>query len=118
MLAHLKLRGIKIPLESTEHLSICAYYKPWANDARRLASLCGQLDENLRLIEQRLNVEIRSRDNYFSVHGDDQASKCAIDAIYALYNLLLITLSYRLKKYISAFDNMRERSLWPSLPAT
>lgn len=57
------------------------------NDARRLASLCGQLDENLRLIEQRLNVEIRSRDNYFSVHGDDQASKCAIDAIYALYQL-------------------------------
>jgi phosphate starvation-inducible PhoH-like protein len=29
------------------------------NDARRLASLCGQFDENLRLIEQRLNVEIR-----------------------------------------------------------
>ena len=57
------------------------------NDARRLASLCGQLDENLRLIEQRLNVEIRSRDNYFSVHGDDQAAKCALDAIYDLYQL-------------------------------
>ena len=57
------------------------------NDARRLASLCGQLDENLRLIEQRLNVEIRSRDNYFSVHGDDQAAKRALDAIYDLYQL-------------------------------
>ena len=57
------------------------------NDARRLASLCGQLDENLRLIEQRLNVEIRSRDNYFSVHGDNQAAKCALDAIYDLYQL-------------------------------
>ena len=57
------------------------------NDARRLASLCGQLDENLRLIEQRLNVEIRSRDNYFSVHGDDQAAKRALDTIYDLYQL-------------------------------
>ena len=57
------------------------------NDARRLASLCGQLDENLRLIEQRLNVEIRSRDNYFSVHGDDQTAKRALDAIYDLYQL-------------------------------
>jgi phosphate starvation-inducible PhoH-like protein len=57
------------------------------NDARRLASLCGQLDENLRLIEQRLNVEIRSRDNYFSVHGDNQAAKRALDAIYDLYQL-------------------------------
>ena len=57
------------------------------NDAHRLASLCGQFDENLRLIEQRLGVEIRSRDNYFSVHGDDQAAKCALDAIYDLYQL-------------------------------
>ena len=57
------------------------------NDARRLASLCGQLDENLRLIEQRLNVEIRSRDNYFQFMVMIKASKCAIDAIYALYQL-------------------------------
>ena len=55
------------------------------NDARRLASLCGQFDENLRLIEQRLNVEIRSRDNFFAVYGDTQASQCAADIIYNLY---------------------------------
>lgn len=55
------------------------------NDARRLASLCGQFDENLRLIEQRLNVEIRSRDNFFAVYGDTQASQCAADIIYDLY---------------------------------
>ena len=55
------------------------------NDARRLASLCGQFDENLRLIEQRLNVEIRSRDNFFAVYGDTQASQSAADVIYNLY---------------------------------
>lgn len=55
------------------------------NDARRLASLCGQFDENLRLIEQRLNVEIRSRDNFFAVYGDNQASQSAADIIYNLY---------------------------------
>lgn len=55
------------------------------NDARRLASLCGQFDENLRLIEQRLNVEIRSRDNFFAVYGDNRASQSAADIIYNLY---------------------------------
>jgi len=55
------------------------------NDAHRLASLCGQFDENLRLIEQRLNVEIRSRDNFFAVYGDTEASQLAIDTIYNLY---------------------------------
>ena len=55
------------------------------NDAHRLASLCGQFDENIRLIEQRLEVEIRSRDNFFAVYGDDTASELAIDIIYNLY---------------------------------
>ena len=55
------------------------------NDAHRLASLCGQFDENLRLIEQRLNVEIRSRDNFFAVYGDAEAAQLAIDTIYNLY---------------------------------
>ena len=50
------------------------------NDARRLASLCGQFDENLRLIEQRLNVDIRSRDNFFAVYGDADDSQCAADS--------------------------------------
>ena len=55
------------------------------NDAHRLASLCGQFDENIRLIEQRLNVEVRSRDNFFAVYGDAEASQIAIDTIYNLY---------------------------------
>jgi phosphate starvation-inducible PhoH-like protein len=55
------------------------------NDAHRLASLCGQFDENIRLIEQRLEVEIRSRDNFFAIYGSEGASKLAIDIIYNLY---------------------------------
>ena len=35
-------------------------------EARRFANLCGQFDEHLRLIEQRLAVEIRNRGNQFA----------------------------------------------------
>ncbi len=55
------------------------------NDARRLAALCGQFDENLRLIEQRLNVDIRSRDNFFAAYGDQEAATQATEVIYNLY---------------------------------
>jgi phosphate starvation-inducible PhoH-like protein len=55
------------------------------NDAHRLASLCGQFDENIRLIEQRLGVEIRSRDNYFAVYGEPDVSKNAVNILFNLY---------------------------------
>jgi phosphate starvation-inducible protein PhoH and related proteins len=38
-------------------------------DNQRLAALCGPLDQNLRLIEQRLGVEVRRRSNQFRVAG-------------------------------------------------
>ena len=38
-------------------------------DNQRLAALCGPLDQNLRLIEQRLGVELRRRGNQFRVSG-------------------------------------------------
>ena len=55
------------------------------NDAHRLASLCGQFDEHLRQIEQRLNVEIRARNNHFAIYGDKAASQRAGEIIYDLY---------------------------------
>lgn len=55
------------------------------NDARRLASLCGQFDENLRQIEQRLSVEIRSRDNAFVIYGDSSAAQRAGEILYDIY---------------------------------
>lgn len=39
-------------------------------DNERLANLCGPLDENLRLIESRLGVEVRRRGSSFRVQGD------------------------------------------------
>lgn len=40
------------------------------SDNERLANLCGPLDENLRLIEARLGVEVRRRGGAFRVQGD------------------------------------------------
>ncbi|PVZ15664.1 MULTISPECIES: PhoH family protein [unclassified Pseudomonas] len=39
-------------------------------EAQRFANLCGQLDEHLRLIEQRLGIEIRNRGNQFELVGE------------------------------------------------
>jgi phosphate starvation-inducible PhoH-like protein len=55
------------------------------NEAHRLASLCGQFDGNLHLIEHRLDVEIRSRDNVFAIYGDAEPAQHAADVIYNLY---------------------------------
>jgi len=55
------------------------------NDARRLANLCGQFDEHLRQIEQRLNVEIRNRGNSFSLIGPSATTKMAGDLLRSLY---------------------------------
>ena len=42
-------------------------------DNARLAALCGPLDQNLRLVEQRLGVEVRRRGNQFRVLGERSA---------------------------------------------
>ena len=46
-------------------------------DNLRLANLCGPLDENLRLLEERLDVQIRRRGNHFRIMGSQggQAEK-------------------------------------------
>ena len=38
-------------------------------DNARLAALCGPLDQNLKLVEQRLGVEVRRRGNQFRIAG-------------------------------------------------
>ena len=55
------------------------------NDARRLASLCGQFDEHLRQIEQRLNIEIRSRGNTFALYGEPDIARAAGKLLHNLY---------------------------------
>lgn len=55
------------------------------NDNRRLASLCGQFDQHLRQIEQRLNIEISNRGNQFSLVGQPQSATTAAQVLRELY---------------------------------
>jgi phosphate starvation-inducible PhoH-like protein len=55
------------------------------NDTRRLANLCGQFDAHLRQIESRLNVEIRTRGNQFSLHGTADSTDTAGRLLQQLY---------------------------------
>ena len=54
-------------------------------DSRLLANLNGQLDEHLRLIEQRLQVSINNRGHSFAIHGEPAQAAVARDVIAALY---------------------------------
>lgn len=55
-------------------------------DNQRLANLCGQFDEHLRQMEQRLGVEVNNRGNMFRVAGEKQeAVKLAEVVIRDLY---------------------------------
>ena len=54
-------------------------------DNARLANLCGPLDENLRLLETRLEVEIRRRGDNFRISGERAGS--AEETLRALFDL-------------------------------
>ena len=54
-------------------------------DARRLASLCGQFDDNLRQIEKRLDVEISNRGHDFAMAGSNANVRAASALIQSLY---------------------------------
>lgn len=56
-------------------------------DNRRLANLCGQFDEHLRQIEDRLDIEIASRGNHFRITGRPGAARIGSDVIESLFDL-------------------------------
>ncbi len=56
-------------------------------DNQRLANLCGQFDEHLRQIENRLDVEIASRGNHFRVTGKPGAAEIGGDVLKTLFEL-------------------------------
>lgn len=56
-------------------------------DNERLATLCGQFDEHLKQIENRLNVQISNRGDHFSVQGNEPAASNARALIDHLYSL-------------------------------
>jgi len=55
------------------------------DDNQRLASLCGQFDENLRQIERRLGVEIANRGNQFQIIGSGKPAQAAYKVIQNLF---------------------------------
>ena len=54
-------------------------------DNTRLANLCGQFDEHLRHLEQRLGVEINNRGNQFRVIGPPEHAEAAAAVLNELY---------------------------------
>lgn len=58
---------------------------PFEND--RLANLCGQFDEHIRLLERRLGVDIGQRGNEFTIAGTTEAANLAQRIIQILYDL-------------------------------
>ncbi|KMT65603.1 PhoH family protein [Catenovulum maritimum] len=54
-------------------------------DQFRLASLCGPFDDNLKLIERRLGVELRYRDNEFTITGKQQVNLAVAELLKNLY---------------------------------
>ncbi|NOX92455.1 MAG: PhoH family protein [Gammaproteobacteria bacterium] len=54
-------------------------------DNPRLANLCGQFNEHLRLVEERLGVEVNNRGNTFTVLGDSAPVQAAERVLMQLY---------------------------------
>jgi phosphate starvation-inducible PhoH-like protein len=55
-------------------------------DNERLAELCGQFDDHLHQLEQRLGVEINSRGNRFRIIGDSNSVEHASEILQGLYS--------------------------------
>lgn len=56
------------------------------NDAHRLASLCGRLDEHIKQITQRLQVDIHNRGNQFYLSGESDSVEAAKSILNELYD--------------------------------
>jgi phosphate starvation-inducible PhoH-like protein len=56
-------------------------------DTERLANLCGQFDEHLKQIENRLQVDIFCRGNLFTVQGEPREARSASRLLKQLYKL-------------------------------
>lgn len=55
------------------------------NDSRRLATLCGPYDQNLRQLESRLGIHIRNRGNSFELSGAPNSVKTGQAVLAELY---------------------------------
>lgn len=55
------------------------------DDNKRLANLCGPLDQHLKQIERRLRVELHNRGGRFRVSGDEDSVNSACSLLHSLY---------------------------------
>ena len=62
-------------------------FSPDIADNRRLANLCGPLDQNLRQIEEAFDVKIARRGDVFSVEGTAAAARRALAALEHFWTL-------------------------------
>jgi len=70
--------------QSTRHLTLLPI------DNKRLALLCGELGENLHIIERHLGVEINNRGNEFDIFGIPISVDKACEVLRKLYNEISI----------------------------
>ena len=61
------------------------HYRPLDPDNRRLANLCGAVDDNLRQIEEAYDVRIARRSDTFTVEGPSSRTRGAIRALEHFY---------------------------------
>ncbi|MGB0893273.1 MAG: PhoH family protein [Parashewanella sp.] len=68
---------------SSKLTSLNLYLEP--AESRRLASLCGPFDDNIKQLERRIGVEISYRDNHFKITGQPQSCLTANNLLKELY---------------------------------
>jgi len=85
---------------------------PFENN--RLANLCGQFDEHIRLIERRLGIDINHRGNEFNVVGGPREVALAERIVRVLYDLTdrksLVITDIHLQLQASELDHMTENA--------
>ena len=60
------------------------------DDLRRMANLCGQFDEHLRQIEQRLDIRIKNRGNRFQLSGQSDSTEVGRNVLEELFSLTAV----------------------------
>lgn len=70
-------------METTRHSKVVVLSP---EDNKRLINLCGRYDEHIRLIESRLEVDIKQRGYAFSISGQKEAVQNACDTLTNLYD--------------------------------
>ncbi len=84
---------------TTQHHTLEPY------DAKRLATLCGQLNEHLNHIAKALDIDISNRGNLFQLTGDAKAIKLGNSILQHLYELTATKSELSSKRVTSTIDD-------------